>query len=195
MQTLLANFLFTYKKCALPSIGSLQIKNFSATSIFGERTISAPTSIIEFSEDIVNTELEENFIATQKKISKAEAALELNLFVQKINNLPPKEYVEFAHLGKFYITEEEKIIFVANEIPSSFLPTVNAERVIHPNDAHNMLVGETETNTVAMAEYYSDEEEMKKDKWWVWAIALLAIALAVIGIYASQHNGSILFNN
>ena len=189
MQVLLANYLFTKKKCSLPSVGSLYIKNISASSIFGERSISAPNYAIDFLDNDTNSEAEENYIASNKNISKKEAATELDSFSKKINALLIGQYFEFAGVGSFYKSEDDIIKFTSKETQTAFFPFVAAERVIHPNDSYKMLVGEKETNTATMTEYYSDAETTKTDKWWVWAIVLFLLATVAIGIYASQHGG------
>jgi hypothetical protein len=188
MQKLLANYLFQYKQCALPQIGTLHIKNTAASSIFGERKISAPIPVIVFNDDIHTTEHIETYIALQKNITRDAAAHQLKKMVEDIQALPLGQRLEIPNVGKFYKDEDDKIGFIAVEAPTQFLPQVAAERVVHPNDSHTMLVGETETNTAAMAEYYSEEEPTMKSKWWIFAIASFAIAAAAVGFYASTKN-------
>ncbi len=188
MQKLLADYLFQHKQCALPQIGTLYIKNVTASSIFGERKISAPIPVIELKEDINATEHVEAYISLQKSITRDEAARLLKEMVDNIQALPTGQYLEIPNAGKFYKDENDKISFIAQEVPPHFLPQVAAERVVHPNDSHTMLVGETETNTAAMAEYYSEEEPAMKSKWWVFAIVSFAVAAAAVGFYASSKS-------
>jgi hypothetical protein len=194
MQQLLADYLFQYKQCALPEIGTLQIKNVPASSIFGERKISAPIPVIEFKEEIHSTEEVEVYIATHKNITRDAAAHQLKKLVEDIQALPLGQRLEIPNAGKFYKDENDKIGFIAVEAPAHFLPQVTAERVVHPNESHNMLVGETETNTAAMAEYFSEEDEpAMKSKWWIFAVATFAIAAAAVGFYVSSINADSFF--
>jgi hypothetical protein len=188
MQELLADYLFQNKQCALPQIGTLYIKNTAATSIFGERKISAPIPVIEFNDGIHSTEHVEAYIALQKNITRDEAAHQLKKMAEDIQALPLGQLIEIPSLGKFYKDENGKIGFIAVQAPNHFLPQVVAERVVHPHDSHAMLVGETETNTATMAEYFSEEEPTMKSKWWIFAIASFAIAAAAVGFYASDKN-------
>ncbi len=177
----------------MPEIGKLYIKNVPATSIFGERKISAPVPVIEFNDDVHSTENVETYIALQKNITRDDAAQQLKKLVDDIQALPLGQRLEIPNAGKFYKDENEKIGFIAEEAPANFLPQVAAERVIHPNDSHTMLVGETETNTAAMAEYYSEEEPTMKSKWWIFAIVSFAVAAAAVGFYASNKNADTFF--
>ncbi len=193
MQKLLADYLFQNKECALPEIGTLYIKNSSASSIFGERKISAPIPIIEFKDDVHSTEHVETYIALQKNITRDEAAYQLRKVVEDIQTLPLGQRLEIPNAGKFYRDENEKIGFIAEEAPAHFFPQVVAERVVHPNDSHTMLVGETETSTAAMAEYYAEEEPAMKSKWWIFAIVSFVVAAAAVGFYASNKNADSFF--
>jgi hypothetical protein len=188
MHQLLADYLFQCKQCAIPQIGTLHIKNLAASSIFGERKISAPIPVIEFSDDICNTDHFESFIALQKNITRDEAARQLKKIAEDIQSLTLGQRLDIPNAGKFYKDENDKIGFIAVEASTHFLPQVNAERVVHPNDSHTMLVGETETNTAAMAEYYSEEEPAMKSKWWIFAIVLFVISTAAIVFYLSNKN-------
>jgi hypothetical protein len=64
---------------------------------------------------------------------------------------------------------------------------VVAERVIHKDAEHAILVGDKETTNVEMTEYYTDETAVAKDKWWIWAIVLGVVAISVIAYYLSQN--------
>jgi hypothetical protein len=193
MQQLLADYLFQNKQCALPQIGTLRIKNTVASSIFGERKISAPIPVIEFNDDVHSTEDVEAYLALHKNVTREEAAHQLKKMVEDIQALPLGQRLEIPNIGKFYKDENEKIGFIALEVPAHFLPQATAERVVHPNDSHTMLVGETETNTAVMAEYFSEEETTKKSKWWIFAVASFALAAAAVGFYASSKTADSFF--
>ena len=193
MQKLLADYLFQYKQCSLPEIGTLYIKNTAAFSIFGERTISSPVPVIAFNDDVHGTENVETYIALQKNITRDDAAHQLKKIVDIIKTLPLGQHLEIPNAGKFYKDEYEKIGFIAVEASAHFLPQVAAERVVHPNDSHTMLVGETETSTAAMAEYFAEEEPAMKSKWWIFAIVSFAVAIAAVGFYASGKNADSFF--
>jgi hypothetical protein len=193
MQKLLADYLFQNKECSLPEIGTLYIKNTAASSIFGERKISAPIPVIEFNDDVHSTENVEAYIALQKNITRDEASHQLKKMVKDIQALPLGERLEIPNAGKFYKDENEKIGFIAEEVPAHFLPQVTAERVVHPNDSHTMLVGETETSTAAMAEYYLEDEPTKKNRWWIFAIVSFVVAAAAVGFYASNKKADSFF--
>ncbi|MBL0146223.1 MAG: hypothetical protein IPP48_11050 [Chitinophagaceae bacterium] len=62
------------------------------------------------------------------------------------------------------------------------MPSAHAERVIHEAAEHNMLVGDKETTTTQMTEYYADTSVVK-DRWWIWTIILGFGGIAAILFY------------
>jgi hypothetical protein len=193
MQKLLVDYLFKYKQCSLPQLGTLQIKNTPASSIFGEQKIAAPTPEIHFSDTINNSQYLQDYIAANKNITTNEAAQQLIKVVEDIKALQFGESIVLPGAGKFCKDEHKKITFIANKLPAYFLPAVHAERVIHPNESHTMLVGDTETSTTAMAEYFADDEQKIKSKWWIWALVFFGLSAAAIGFYASEYKTNSFF--
>ena len=74
MQKLIADYLFQYKKCALPQIGTLKIKTTPAESVMGEQKIKAPVSSIYFTDEITDSRNLTEYIAANKNVSVEEAA-------------------------------------------------------------------------------------------------------------------------
>ena len=59
---------------------------------------------------------------------------------------------------------------------------VHAEKIVRENAAHTMLVGDKETNTMEMTEYFQEEEHSGKGKVWIIALVIAIIAIAVLFI-------------
>ena len=193
MQKLLADYLFQYKNCALPQIGTLKIKTVTATSVLGEQKITAPISTIYFEEEITDSKNITAFIAANKNVSVEEAAYQLKKLCTEISSLNSNEKFPIPGIGEFYKNSNGKISFQLLDLPSYFSPSVYAERVIHPNDSHAILVGDTETDRNTMTEYFTEDEPVRKSKWWVWAAVLFAAAIALIFIYANDNNRNSFF--
>jgi hypothetical protein len=195
MQKLLSDYLLQKKYCALPNVGIVQRKTNAATSVFGDQKIASPISIYELVDDqILNNDFAK-FVASQNHITQDEAIEKVKLLSEEISNVKQHEFYTIPFVGAFTKNEDDKIIFSDVKIPEIFAPQVYAERVIHPNDSHTMLVGDTETNTTAMMEYYAAEESSKKVKWWVWALIIAAIAIAGLAYYFFTDNHNASFGN
>ena len=71
---------------------------------------------------------------------------------------------------------------------------MEAERVIHPQAEHSILVGDKETTNTVMTDYFN-EEPVVKDRWWIWAIVLGLAALAILLFYFNDADASSFFGN
>lgn len=189
MQKLIASYLFQNRKCMLPFPGTLEIINEEAVYNAGEQTISAPVPVIHFSHHIGDPADLENFIAANKAVTKEEASYQLHKFCDEIKSLNKGEEIIIPGAGKFY-KDGDKIEFLAEKLPPVFTHAVKAERVVHPDRSHHMIVGDKETNTAVMTEYFAEGEIKKRKKWWIAALILFLISVAAVVLYMNTdgHN-------
>ena len=191
MQKLLANYLFQYKDCALPEIGTLHIITTPAVSVLGEQKIYAPVSTISFSNDVVDSKSVTEYVALNKSISFDEAAYQLKNISNEILRLKEGEEFLIVGVGVFSKSQNDTVLFNGIKVVEYFTPSVYAERVIHPDDSHSILVGDKETDRNSMTEFFTDTATVKKDKWWLWAAALFVVSIVLIFMYINneRHNG------
>jgi len=195
MDDLIELYLFKHKKCPLPALGILQVMDTHATALYGEGKIDAPIPTIKFLEQELPADDLIRFIASKKNISTNDAAALLNQYCDKLQQMDAFGETKLPHAGKFYVNADGNLVFKTMEMPREFLPEVPAERVIHPDVAHAMVVGDKETTTTEMAAYYSETEAAAKDKWWIWATGLVVIAAALLFFYFNDHSHSSSFGN
>ena len=192
MQHLITAYLFKNKKCPLPSVGALHIVEGNATSIFGEVKIAAPMPAIQFSTTEIPAAHFIKYIALQKNISLDAAASKLNDFCKSLQFMEADKEIVLANAGNFFTAADGKLQFAPIEIPAGFLPPVKAQRIIHPNHSHAILVGDTQTTNTEMSGYFNEEEILPKKRWWPWALLLLVVAALLIIIYYNdkKHNAA-----
>ena len=192
MQHLITAYLFKNKKCPLPSVGALHIAEGNATSFFGEVKIAAPMPAIHFSTTEIPAAHFIKYIALQKNISVDDAALKLNEFCKPLQFMEADKEVALGDAGKFFTAADGILQFAPIEIPTGFLPPVTAQRIIHPNHSHAMLVGDTQTTNTEMSGYFSEEQILPKKRWWLWALLLMVLAALLIIIYYNdkKHNAA-----
>ena len=172
MFDIIASSFFQKKSCRLPGIGNLELVTTPAQYDFGNRQIKAPRQTILF-------------------VSASTASGNFNEF-SAISQLVKDELekngsVEITGLGSFTKDDSGTIHFSAYPVNDDFFQPVTAEKVIHKDAEHSILVGDKETTNVEMNEYYSDETAVKKDRWWVWAIILGVVGIAAVAFYLYQH--------
>jgi hypothetical protein len=131
------------------------------------------------------------YISTTTDNNTDEAKNALNNYCQQIKTQTSSS---IQGVGQFTVNSLGTIQFQQEEIPTAFRQPVSALRVIHPEATHNMLVGNKETTSTVMTEYYN-EEPAKKDLWWIWAIVFAVIGIAVIILYFNEAAQSPFFGN
>ena len=186
MQKLLANYLFQYKNCALPQIGTLNIKFESAALEMGVQKIHAPLNKIIFTNEITDSKSLTEYIAANKNISFDEAAYQLKNISTEILNLKDGQEFLLDNVGAFTRSPNNKLLFTEVKEEAFFAPSVYAERVIHPDDSHSILVGDKETDRNSMTEFFTDSVPVEKDKWWIWAIVIFILSAVMIFIYLND---------
>jgi hypothetical protein len=194
MQKLIANYFFEHNTCNIPNLGLLKTTTTSAQFHFGEKQMEAPKQTIVFETNNSDNAFV-NYVAQCKNCNITEAETLIGTFVDKVKMLDSSNEIDIAFVGKFKKSKENELVFEQNIYPEPFLPNVAAEKIIHKNDAHSMVVGDVETNTAAMTEYLEPKAKSKFNKWWISAIVIAALSLILLSVYFLGGFKLGLFNN
>ena len=197
MHQLIATYLFTQQQCPLMDIGSLVIEHKTAVNNFINKEISTPQPIVTLTNAMLDSQNLIKFIAYQNKISDNEAQKSWEQFCEMIKKeLDESGAYNLTDIGSFYVEADGAIHFKEHTLPPVYFPPVTAERVIHPEAEHAILVGDQESTTVKMADMLNVEEEVKKSTGWVWAAAaMFVIAVIAIWMYYSSVYNNGMFGN
>lgn len=195
MHNQIAAYLFQNKTCPLPGLGTLSMLGSGAAVDFTNKQITAPKAFIQFSEVETDSTGLLNFLASTTGSSKYEVSEALDHFCDDLRNkITQQPDVQLENLGSFFEDASGKITFKQEELPAAFTQPVFAERVIHPDAEHNILVGDKETTNTVMTELLAPKTETK-DHWWIWAIVLSAVGLLALLIYFTEFKGAFPFGN
>ena len=195
MEELISNYLFQYKKCPLPSIGSLELADGNVISLPGQNKMLPPLPQITLSEKELSPADFIRYIANQQNISKELAFDKLQQYCAGLHKMDVLDKSVLPAAGKFYVNTEGKLVFRQEDIPEEFLPVVLTERVVHPDVVHSMRVGDKETNSVVMTEYFSEVAKGARSWWWIAAIVLALLGGAALYYYFTGANPSSSFGN
>ncbi|MEO8770385.1 MAG: hypothetical protein ABI402_09885 [Ferruginibacter sp.] len=196
MEELIELYLFQHKHCPLPLIGSLQLKDGHAVAWHGDNKLSAPVPQIELTKTEISSEHFIAFIAAYDKISIGEASLTLQKYCLELQKLTAYKEMKLEHAGRFYIDQYGALVFKQDALPKEFLPSVPIQRVVRSKSAsHNIRVGDNETTTEYMTEYYSEKEKTKTGMWWIIALILTVIIAAALYFYFKDHSYTENFGN
>lgn len=195
MDKLLASYLFQNRSCPLPGFGNLSVMSTAAITDFSNKKITAPAATIYFSTDEVPATGLVKYIAQRTNSDSYEATEAFDHFCDNLKNeLNSHSSASLGGIGNFEVDASGRISFKPIVLPAAFFPSVTAERVVHPEAEHSILVGDKETTNTFMTGYFN-EAPVKKDHWWIWAIVLAALAIATMIIYFTDAAGSPLFGN
>ena len=195
MQHLIASYLFQNKTCPLPGLGTLSIINSAAELDFTNKLIASPKTNIQFQQTESDVTGLVNYIAASTGSNNYEVTEAMDHFCDDLKNKVTKESgATLDQIGNLVVDGSGKLNFKQAELPTAFFQSVIAERVIHPQAEHQILVGDKETTNTVMTEFLTEKPEVK-DRWWIWAIVLGAIGLLILLIYFTGANGTSPFGN
>jgi hypothetical protein len=195
MQNQIASYLFQHKTCPLPGLGTLSVIHSGAEADFTNKSIAAPKSFIEFSDTQTDATGLLNYLSATFGGNTYEVSEALDHFCDNLRNkMTLQPDVELENLGSFFVDVSGKINFKPAELPAVLAQPVFAERVIHPDAEHQILVGDKETTNTVMTELLAPKSETK-DRWWIWAIVLGLVGIATVVIYFTVFNGTSAFGN
>jgi hypothetical protein len=195
MHRLIASYLFQNKSCPLPGLGTLSMVAGKAELDFLNTAIKAPATRIVFEAKESDASNLLDYIATKTDSTVLQTIERLGHFCHSLKTATMANHpATLDGVGNFFTDSSGNINFKCNHLPAIFLQPVTAERVIHPQAEHQILVGDKETTSTVMTEYYT-ETPVVKNRWWIWAIVLGAIAAIGILIYLNSDNASAMFGN
>jgi nucleoid DNA-binding protein len=192
MHSLITSYLLQAGKCALPGIGFFKIKHTPAEIDIVNKQMLPPVEEIIFNEEaIFLSQGLINYVAHKKSIPVSESENLLNNFCREWKEkIEAGEKFCFATLGCLEKNDAGVVSFEKEENPEYFKP-VFAQRVLHQNAEHTVLVGDRETTSTVMNEYYKEELPVVKRRWFVGAIVLAVIASLTIFFSFYGHRISV----
>jgi len=185
MQDLITSYIIQSKECKLAELGKFTRTRIHAEHDIANKQISAPFTEFLFTarEEKMSDGLIK-YIADKKKIDVSEALALLKKWCAEMKaKLKNGEEILLYPLGVLKKGALGNVSFQGENNTLFFAP-VAAERVIHKNSEHAVLVGDRETTSSVMNEFYNAEEtETKNNFWKFFAIILLLAALVLLFFY------------
>lgn len=192
VQSHIAAYLFQLNRISLPGLGSFSVTESPARPDFVNRQIEAPVVSTTFSKAVDEDEADAflQYLAKKEGISYQHAVEQCRNWSDALQNeLQQGRQVQLPGIGTLQ-QQNGETAFEQEQLPEVFFPAVPAERVIHPDAEHAMLVGDKETTNAAMTDYFA-ATPVKKDRWWIWALVLGLLGTGVILFQVVQHGTGI----
>lgn len=183
MEKLIVGYLFRHQYCPLGKLGCLELVQMPAQTDISAHSILAPENeIILTPRDCPAQEFLE-YVSRSLGVSIEKASGALADYCDNLSRIDAYEEVVLPAAGKFYVDADGNLQFKSSPLPPAYYPPVPAQRVIHPQAVHQMLVGDKETDTGTMSAFFNDAPGDLKGKWWIASLIILIISLLAIGWY------------
>ena len=187
MIAVLNKYLVQHNSISIPGLGTIQVERIPASTDFVNKQLLPPALHYRFDKFFDSPDKDFfSYLATTKKIAEYEAIRLYNEWALNLRNrIREDEPVHWDGVGTLRKDVSGEILFEPVSISPPFLKPVRAERVIHSNALHTMIVGDKEVTNREMNEYLVEEVQVEKvhvekESWWIYAMIIAAIAFIII---------------
>jgi hypothetical protein len=176
-------YLFQHRSISIPGLGTIYLETHPAHVDVADRTMMPPLFQFRFDKyfDAPDREFF-SYLATQRNTLDFEAIKWYTEFSFALRDrIKAEDQVEWEGVGILRKDETGNTIFESTGGSGLFLAATPAMRVNRQNESHTLLVGDRERTNVQMNEWLHEEAaHRKKISWWVIALILGGLALAVL---------------
>jgi hypothetical protein len=175
-----AEILIRTKMVKLPGVGVLLVDEKPAIISAGEHIIQPPTTQINFIED-GSVEFD------NKDGSKGKIIFAL---ARQLKGMQQHDKIDIGYLGYFQKSDTGDYVFTQNKVDYPALSSLTAERVIRKEAVHEVTVGDNVRSSAEMSVPYEKRITAVKNNWWIFALILALISIALIIYYYLQPEHS-----
>ncbi|HXD76575.1 MAG TPA: hypothetical protein VN616_02145 [Puia sp.] len=193
MLQVLNAYLFQHRSISIPGLGTIYLETFPANVDVADRTILPPVYRFRFDKYFDAPEKEFfSFLATQGKMLDYEAIKWYNEFSFDLRNrIRSEDEVSWAGVGVLKKDAAGNILLESVSPPGFCSQPVPAIRVNRQDAVHTLLVGDRERTSGEMNEWLQVEGPSRRRlSWWVIALILAVIGLAILGWHFYTHGWS-----
>lgn len=190
MLGLFYQYLIRNDKIVLPGLGTVVLRRLSSESDIAGHTVSPPSYTFAWQQG--STTPPKRFfvwLGQQLNIAEEEAAMQVNNFVADVKReINAGKEIKWDGVGIIRRGFDSSIEFEPERRKLFFEETVQADKVIHENSRHTILVGDAEKSSDQMNEIllFPDKKRFRLTPYTV-AIAMLVLALIFAAWYLFQH--------
>ena len=196
MVHLLYKYLIIHKQVAIPGIGLFYIDRKPATHDIANKVFQSPELNIDFKAGTTITDKEfYQFVSKEKGIEEVEAVQRLHDFANRLKQeVSANKRVELPGMGVLIKNGMGQVSFEAHNALTNYFPPIVEERVL-VDDHHTgqSIIEHTSPPPIQQEERYTEPSvsHVSKDYWWVYAIILSVLGIAMI-LYYYYENGTLL---
>ena len=189
MFAVLNAYLYQHRSISIPGLGTIYLETLPAAVDVADRTMLPPVYQFRFDKyfDAPDKEFFA-YLATQRNVLDYEAIKWYNEFSFDLRNrIRNEDQVSWDGVGILKKDGAGNVLFEPAASPMSFMQPTPAMRVNRQDAQHTLLVGDRERTSGEMNEWLQDDHGRRRLAWWVVALVLAGIGLAVLGWYFYSH--------
>ena len=173
----------------LPGIGIIRVEKNSSLYDVAGKAFTGPRYAFHLEEaEVIPSPCLLSFVSRELQVPDEEAAEQVNHFSNDIKQeIGFQKMALWQGVGIFRKKLDGHIALEPVMAGMEGVAPVKAEKVFHENVSHSMLVGDTETTSGEMAEFFNAQGG-KRDFAWITALILLGISLLFL-VYYFSNNG------
>jgi hypothetical protein len=182
MFEVLNQYLMQHKSISIPGLGSLVAETIPAVTDFTNKRLLPVQLKFRYDKyfDAPDREFF-TYLGRKKNMADFEAIKWYSEFAYELRHrIRTEEQAAWEGVGIFKKDIGGDVVFEPFVPQHELYEAVKAERVIHSNAKHSILVGDKEKTNYEMSEWLSDEVHVEKESWWVYALILAAIGLSLL---------------
>jgi hypothetical protein len=184
--TLFTKYLLQYKRVCIPHVGTFELVQQSPRLDVADKLFTPPSFTTRYRTEDSLPEHQVLYFALSVPTEKERLKYELNSFGQDLLTRIEKDPFRWNGFGTLRFASNE-LVFEPSEIRLESLQGLRADRVVHPNISHNVLVGNQEL-TFADTAKPVDRTGYKMPVYLIIGWILLVLALAAIGWFLYTGN-------
>lgn len=172
----------------LPGIGHFQLLTTEPVFDPVDQMMSPPKPLFVFTPGAGFSGSFEKYISLREDIPASEAGRRYEDFTTRLHQMKEEEEITIPAVGRLFVDEDGVIGFMQVTEENPFLQPVKAVRVIHPEATHSILVGDKESDSAIMTEYFSEKNETAPRRWWIAAIIIFLLSVTAIVLHYYNNN-------
>jgi hypothetical protein len=186
LQQHLHKFLVLYRRLCIPHVGSFVVEEETARLDAENGLLFAPKPVIRFHED--NQPPSDiiffNFLAEEMVVDEMTAIQEFHDFCFTARHtLQEHHMVAFAGIGRLSRREDESLLFTPETNLLDLLPPVPWEGTIATKSKKGKKKADTAPDDELITEETEEEVTAGRDRWWIYAVVLLAAGVLALLFY------------
>ena len=197
MFEVLNSYLFQHKSISIPGLGTIFLEREPANTDIDSKNFLPPSYSFRFDKyfDAPDKDFF-SYLAAEKNIPDYEAIKWYSEFSYDLRNkIRLDEDVRWDNVGVLKKDDSGNIVFETIRENPAFLRAVGANIITRKDAQHYLLVGDKEITNTEVDELIHPNEVVKKDKWWIYALIIAAVAIIALVFHFSSNQWRIVTGN